>query len=297
MAKPTDVTRWASVSPSTTRDEPSSGEKDTGWIADEVPTHGIMNWLIGTLGDWATWLNVRLFDAYTLASLGNPDCRLYGDDITGLAVKKASGAYTAVSCSDVIASVSMDAPMVLGTTYSLKANRDSTIVVPLASGLTNEFSGAKWFRSSGSGPNNDILVSLAAGAQVAFLVQVPYGAKVTAIVADWQPSSAGSGTKMCMKAHQLISLFGADGADVSTEYDSDMLSTAKKEAAASTNRKWAVLVPDQNNTGNTNDVSSVQYVRIEVIASSEASGDKLWGLYLVCEHKSVGHLGLAPTVT
>lgn len=90
MTKPTDVLRWSSASPGTTRDEPSSGEKDTGWIADEIPTSGETNWLIGVAGDWSAWLNTRLYDAYTIPT-DAVDVRLYGDAGDGLIVRNTAG--------------------------------------------------------------------------------------------------------------------------------------------------------------------------------------------------------------
>jgi hypothetical protein len=278
MAYPSDILRWSDDDPGTTRDEPSEGEKDTGWISDDIPTHGIMNWLIGVPGDWIAWLKNAIDNGFEYVLKPSAD--------NTQAIGGASNRWEYVYGKNVV-----------GTNYRLDADRTTCMIVPLSSGLTNEFSGVKWTRSSGSGPNSDILISAAAGAQVAFLVQVPYGAKVTEVVVDWQPQNAGSGTKMCLKAHNLLSLLGNDGVDVTTEYNTDMLAAAKIEAAASTNRKWARLVTDQNNAPFVNDVSAVSYVRIEIGASSEAGGDKVYGLYLICQHRSVGHLGLAPSMT
>jgi hypothetical protein len=102
MSKPTALLHWAD-SPITLRTEPSEPTKNAGFsVLRKLPAQ-YFNWLFGVTGDIWTWLNVRLFDAYTLASLGNPDVRLYGDDIQGLQVKKASGAFHNVLCDELIA--------------------------------------------------------------------------------------------------------------------------------------------------------------------------------------------------
>ena len=277
MAYPSDILRWSDDDPGTTRDEPSEGEKDTGWIADEIPTHGIMNWLIGVPGDWIAWLKGAIDNGFEYV------LKPSADNTQALGASGARWEY-------------VYGKNIYGTNYRLDADRSSCMLVPLGAAMTNEFGGLKWTKSCGSGPDADLLLSVAAGAQAVWTVQLPYGAMVTSIAVDWQAAHSAPATKMCLKASQIITMLQANGS-APTVFTSDMLSTAKIEASASTSRKQGVYTPDQNNTNFVNDVSAITYVRIEVAASSEAANDKVYGLYLVCKHRSVGHLSPAPVAS
>lgn len=54
--KPSVAPRWASVSPGTSRLEPTSGQKDTGWTNGQRPAFNEMNWLQGVIYDWQQYL-------------------------------------------------------------------------------------------------------------------------------------------------------------------------------------------------------------------------------------------------
>lgn len=98
MAKPTDVLHWAD-SPTTLREEPSEPTKSAGFsVLTKLPAQ-FFNYLIGVLADWITWISTRIFDAYTLATVGE-DCLLYGDATTGLTVRNAAGTTLPVICAD-----------------------------------------------------------------------------------------------------------------------------------------------------------------------------------------------------
>lgn len=69
FTKPTEVVRWADVTPGSSRSEPPSGKKDTGWVFQDTPPAAQQNWLTGVTGDWLAWLNERLGDGATADAL------------------------------------------------------------------------------------------------------------------------------------------------------------------------------------------------------------------------------------
>jgi len=319
MTKPIEILRWSDDDPGTTRDEPSEGEKDTGWIADDIPSHGIMNWLIGVPGDWIAWLATRVFDGYVQPTEGS-DCILTGDPDEGLLVKNDAGSRLPVCGSELWlgavsgltrlkdssgelrvtnaadALVPSHASTVYGTAFRLDANYDSVICVPLGSGHPTEVGGAKWTRAAGTPP--ELWLSAAASGSLTFDVQVPHGSKVAYIMVDWQAHAASPGTKMRFSAQKHgVTLAGSDGEGVAGEDFLQMLSTTNVPAQASTSRKWALMTTDQNNTGFDNSIPNPWRVRVRIEASTEAGADMVYGVYVVCTHRSVGHLSLAPNVT
>jgi hypothetical protein len=131
MAKPTSVPRWADT-PTTLRTEPPEGQKDTGFAANSKLPAQYFNWLIGIAGDWLTWLNTRLFDEYTLPSVGN-DVFLYGVTDEGLHIKDGAGspAYSWLMCADPDGTNSVYAQMATTINwhdkYSCMAERGSEL--------------------------------------------------------------------------------------------------------------------------------------------------------------------------
>ncbi|KKK91868.1 hypothetical protein LCGC14_2708610, partial [marine sediment metagenome] len=65
-SKPVRTARWATDGGATL--EPSSGEKDTGWVVDDKPPARHMNFLQNTAFQWFDWLNERIFDDPTDAT-------------------------------------------------------------------------------------------------------------------------------------------------------------------------------------------------------------------------------------
>jgi hypothetical protein len=306
MTKPTGALHWAD-SPTTLRTEPAEGVKNAGFsVLTKLPAQ-YFNYIAGVCGDWITWLNLRLFDAYTLPTYGS-DCRITGDPDEGMKVRNAAGDFLPVNGSKFYLGAAQDIEIseadgvaivdsdVSAAAFQLNADYYSSIVVPLGSCLTNEFGGARWMRSSGSGATNDLLLSLAAGAHAVFYMQVPEGAKVTNVVVDWQPAAADSATKMRMSAQAVSTIWGDNGTNVVLIGASEMLSTTYVNAQASTDRKWGVMTCDQNNTTFTNSGGAAKYVRILVESSSEGANDKLYAVYLTCVHRSAGHLSAAPQI-
>jgi len=274
MAYPSDILRWSDDDPGTTRDEPSEGEKDTGYIADEVPTHGIMNWLIGVPGDWIAWLKNAIDNGFEYVIKPSSD----NTQALGAAGTRWANIY---------------GTNLYGTEYQLAANYDSVICVPLGSGHPTEFAGSHWARSSGTAP--DSWYSTAASGSLTFDVQVPQGAKVTYIMVDWKAYAAGPGAKMRFSAQKYgVLIPGADGDSFTAEDFQELLSTTHVPAQASTDRKWAIMTPDQYNTGFDNTPPNPRRVRIRIEASTEAGLDFVYGVYVLVTHRSVGHLSLAP---
>lgn len=62
--KPSILPRWASTLAAQIL-EPTSGAKDTGWLAGERPTAQTINWLFNNLYQWATYLDEFLSTANT----------------------------------------------------------------------------------------------------------------------------------------------------------------------------------------------------------------------------------------
>jgi hypothetical protein len=277
MAYPSDVLRWSDDDPATTRDEPSEGEKDTGWTANEVPTSGIMNWLIGVPGDWIAWLKGAIDDGFEYALKPSAD--------NTQALGEASARWENVYGKNIY-----------GTNYRLDADYGSVICVSLGTGHPTEFGGAGWQRTCGTTP--DTWVSLGASKNLIFDVQVPQGAKVTHILVDWQAHAASPGTKMRFSAQRhLVYLPGTDGESFSAEDYDELLSTTWVSAQASTSRKWALMTTDQNNVGFDNTPPGPKRLRIRIESSTEAGADIVYGVYVACTHRSVGHLSPAPAVT
>jgi hypothetical protein len=54
--KPTDIPRWASVAPGTSRTAPLTSQQDNGWGDGERPAAEVQNWLQGVLYDWQQYL-------------------------------------------------------------------------------------------------------------------------------------------------------------------------------------------------------------------------------------------------
>jgi hypothetical protein len=55
MPKPTELPRWADDETNNT--EPSSGQKDTGWVANQVAVSSYFNWWQFLVYQWLTWIN------------------------------------------------------------------------------------------------------------------------------------------------------------------------------------------------------------------------------------------------
>lgn len=58
--KPTKVPFWALTTANIS--EPSSGEKDDGWVLNSTPPSSYDNWLKKTSSEWLDWINNRFFD-------------------------------------------------------------------------------------------------------------------------------------------------------------------------------------------------------------------------------------------
>lgn len=100
MAKPTTSLHWAD-SPTTLRTEPAEGVKNAGFsVLTKLPAQ-YFNWISGICGDWITWLNLRLFDGYTVPTMGS-DCRLTGDPDEGLSVENEAGTLLPVICAEPV---------------------------------------------------------------------------------------------------------------------------------------------------------------------------------------------------
>lgn len=295
MTKPATTIHWCDT-PATLRTDPPAGLQNTGFSAIMKLPAQYINAHLGRIWDWLAWLNTRIFDGYTIPTDG-ADCRVYGDPDEGIAVKNSSLDYLPVYCSTLNGNVAAN--------YGLAANCYSCMLVPLSSAFNPDFGGTQNWLWSGGTPGDEILTSNKATANAVWFVQIPWGAKVERIAVDWKPVSAAPGTKMCMTAYKMSALPLADGADAPALGALSMLSTTKIEAQASTNRKWGILTPDQNNTdlensgrlGGLPDESAVSFLRIQVTSSSEASADFVYGVYVVVKHKSLGHLAPAPPVT
>jgi hypothetical protein len=61
--KPSTLPRWSDVSG--TKTAPSSGQKDSGFATNAVPTSGFLNWLFNNYYQWAQYLDAFLTDAHT----------------------------------------------------------------------------------------------------------------------------------------------------------------------------------------------------------------------------------------
>ena len=115
---------------------------------------------------------------------------------------------------------------------------------------------------------------------------------------DWQAHAVSPGTKMRFSAQKHgVTLAGSDGEGVAGEDFLEMLSTTNVPAQASTSRKWALMTTNQNNTGFDNSLPNPWRVRIRIEASTESGADIVYGVYVICTHRSAGHLSLAPDVT
>jgi hypothetical protein len=133
MAKPTRVPRWASVDG---RVEPTAGEKDSGLAEGDGLPAEYLNDTLGLNGDWAGWLNDRLFDAYTLPTYSS-DCRITGDPDEGMKVRNAAGDFLPVGCSKVM----LDTDELEVVSGALEVRDSTTAYIPVACGnpaaLTN----------------------------------------------------------------------------------------------------------------------------------------------------------------
>lgn len=277
--KPADIPRWcvdATYTTPGTMVDPPSGKKDIGWIDDEEPSAEYQNWLQFVNSEWFVWIDDIVDNGFDFGPFP-------ADDSTydlGTASKRWANVYADTT----------DA-----TTYGLAANYTSLIVAPLGSALTGDIGGEKWTRVTTAGGDEDALCSSAASAQAVFMVQVPENATVDSIFVDWAAHAASPGTKMSVLAEKCGTIPGANGAAASRA-EWNMYSGTQIYAQASTDRKWGVITCDQNNSGFFNGpvASGVTYVRILITASTESGGDYVYGVYVGCTHKSVGHLSPAP---
>jgi hypothetical protein len=55
MAKPTDLPRFGTDE--SNESEPSSQEKDTGWLTNQTPPSSVFNWIHRVTYDWTAWLD------------------------------------------------------------------------------------------------------------------------------------------------------------------------------------------------------------------------------------------------
>lgn len=58
LDKPTKLPRWGTDQSNET--EPSSGQKDTGWVFEQIPPSSFQNWLDRISYDWFSWTDERL---------------------------------------------------------------------------------------------------------------------------------------------------------------------------------------------------------------------------------------------
>lgn len=63
FSKPASVARWASNLANVL--EPPSGQKDTGWLFEQIPPSQFENWRANITGSWQQWLNERMDDGVT----------------------------------------------------------------------------------------------------------------------------------------------------------------------------------------------------------------------------------------
>src|SRR6266576_1419009 len=66
MAKPTADTKWAA---SATKTEPSSGQKDAGWVVGQKPPAQWHNWWQDAVDQWVKWLSAFESTAHTWTAL------------------------------------------------------------------------------------------------------------------------------------------------------------------------------------------------------------------------------------
>jgi hypothetical protein len=92
------VLRWASVSG---RTEPTAAEKDNGLAEGDGLPAEYLNDSLGVAGDWTDWIDDRLFDAYTIPTMGS-DCRLTGDPDEGLTVANEAATLLPVNCAQPV---------------------------------------------------------------------------------------------------------------------------------------------------------------------------------------------------
>lgn len=81
--KPTTVPRWAETAggtPAANITTPSSGEQDTGYTSNQIPTSGKLNWLFRFLYDWILYLKDAVFVATSGSGLAGVDAT--GDGTT-----------------------------------------------------------------------------------------------------------------------------------------------------------------------------------------------------------------------
>jgi hypothetical protein len=65
--KPTTIPRWADTSLNVV--EPSSGEKDAGWVVNAIHPSSYENWKSKSLGEWIKWINERWQDGASLDNI------------------------------------------------------------------------------------------------------------------------------------------------------------------------------------------------------------------------------------
>jgi hypothetical protein len=67
FSKPTDLPEWAADGTNTV--EPSEGEKDTGWIVDEIPPSSYENWIQRTNWLWWRWWDEKVSEGTSYEKL------------------------------------------------------------------------------------------------------------------------------------------------------------------------------------------------------------------------------------
>lgn len=66
MAKPTADTKWAAAA---TKTQPSSGQKDAGWVVGQKPPAQWLNWWMDAVDQWVKWLEDYEDTAHTWTAL------------------------------------------------------------------------------------------------------------------------------------------------------------------------------------------------------------------------------------
>lgn len=310
MTKPTGSLHWAD-SPTTLRTEPAEATKSTGLAVNAKLAAQYFNYIAGVCGDWITWLNTRIFDAYTIPSMG-ADCRLIGDPDEGLRIRDAAGDRLPVTASSAILNgevvISSDSLVcqILGidgvtpadlkcanletTAIALDADCLSCISIPLGSGFSQS-----WTQVAETADcNSDHWTSPAiASAPLAFICSLPYGTLLNEIVIDWLSTGHMSGDDLYMSAWLVVST-PANGTP-SVGYALKSTGSNKVSLTTGQSRQRTTFTPDQYRSFYNLDNDTTCYLRVLICSNGLGSaGDMVHGVYVKFSHRSSGHLSPAP---
>lgn len=94
--KPTLPGRWADLAPGTSRQEPTSGQKDIGWAQKDKPPAREFNFTVGTHGDWMKYLQDNQFQIAggTSPFTFDDDTNVTGEVETDRLLVTQGGAFT-----------------------------------------------------------------------------------------------------------------------------------------------------------------------------------------------------------